>query len=242
MVIDIVIGLTLVIALFIGYQRGVIQPLLVEIFFLVALLVIVRDRHAYSAAMAKYLHSNAILDVFLALIVAVVAGYIGGRLGASIHRMPVVRGADGFLGIFIHVGFALLVSYILVSGLVAIDNTFKATYTSATLTLAQVQQMEKTVRSNPIASSLIDPHDLAKLEGQARTPNSPGARIETVSQLNQLATIFKDFVDPQLTSSRVAKPLLSFGHRLPVIGRVGPDDLPRKAPTPTPAPSAAPTK
>lgn len=234
----------MLVALFIGYQRGVIQPLLVEIFFLGALLVILRDRHSYTEAMAKYLHSNAILDVFLALIVAVVAGYVGGRLGASVHRMPVVRGADGFLGIFVHVGFALLVSYILLSGLVAIDNAFRATYTSATLTLVQVQQMERSVRSNAIASSLIDPRDLLKLEGEARTPSSPGARIETISQLNQLATIFKDFIDPQLASSRLARPILSFGHRLPLIGRVGPNDLPHRAaaPAPSPSPSAAPTK
>lgn len=241
MVIDIVIGITLVIALFVGYQRGVVQPLLAEIFFLGTLVIIIRDRHAYSEAMSKHLHSNAVLDVFLALIVAVVAGYVGGRLGAAVHRMPVVRGADGFLGIFIHVGFALLISYLVLSGLVAIDNAFKATYSSATLTLAQVQQMERAVRSNSIASSIIDTRDLLKLEGEARAPNSGGARIETVSQLNQLATIFKDFIDPQLTSSRTARPILSFGHRLPFIGRVGPSDLPRRpaTPVPSPAPSAS---
>lgn len=242
MVIDLVIGAALVVALVIGYQRGVIQPLLVEVFFLGALLIIIRDRHAYATAMARYLHSNAILDVFLALIVAVVAGYVGGKLGAAVHRMPVVRGADGFLGVFVHVGFALVVSYVLLSALVTIDNTFKASYSAATLTLAQVQQMERTVRSNQIASSIIDTRDLTKLEGQARTPDAGGAKLETVSQLSQLATIFKDFIDPQLTSSRSARPILGFGRRIPVIGRVGPDDLPAKAAAPAPSPSASPTR
>ena len=86
MFIDIAIVVALLIAIYVGYQRGVVQPLLVEIFFLIALLIIIRDRHAYQSAMEKYLHTNAVLDVFLALIVAVVAGFVGGQLGAMIHR------------------------------------------------------------------------------------------------------------------------------------------------------------
>lgn len=244
MVIDIAIGVALLIALFVGYQRGVIQPLLVELFFVVAILLIVRDRHAYTEAMSKYLHANTIFAVFIALIIAVVAGYIGGVAGAAIHRMPVVRGVDGFLGVFFHVGLTLLGAYFLLSALVALDKAFQVTYRTATLNAAQVQQMRQAITSNPLAASIVDTRDLDNLAKQALTPNSGGARIQTVSQLDQLATLFQDFVEPQLASSRLAKPVLAAGHRIPVIGKVGPADLPTPAPkaTPTPTPKPSPTK
>lgn len=242
MVIDIAIGVALLVALFVGYQRGVVQPLLVELFFLVAILLIVRDRNAYTEAMGKYLHANTIFAVFIALIIAVIAGYIGGVAGAAIHRMPIVRGIDGFLGIFFHVGLTLVAAYFLLSGLVALDKAFQVTYRTTTLNAAQVQQMRQAVTSNPIASSIVNTKDLDALTKQAQAPDSSGARIQTISQLDQLATLFQDFVEPQLASSRLAKPLLSAGHRIPLIGKVGPADLPSPAPKATPTPAPSPSK
>ena len=244
MVIDIVIAIVVLLALFAGYQRGVIQPLMAELFFVIALLLILRDRNAYVDAMSRYFHANSIFAVFIALIIAVVAGYIGGIVGAAIHRMPVVRGVDGFLGVFFHVAIALLFCYFVLSALVALDKAFEVTYKTATLTAAQIQQMRSAVTSNPLASTIVDTRDLDALMKQATAPNSQGAHIQTVSQLDQLATLFQDFVEPQLASSRVARPLLSVGHKIPIIGRVGPGDLPKPAASPSasPKPSASPTK
>jgi uncharacterized membrane protein required for colicin V production len=236
---DIAIAVVLLIALFVGYQRGVIQPLLVEIFFLGAILIILRDRQAYSNAMSHYLHANPIFSVFIALIIAVVAGYIGGMVGAAIHRMPVIRGVDGFLGIFIHVGVALLVVYLLLSALVQLDRAFTPTAKAATLTLAQVDQLQKQLLANPLTASLVDTRDLAKLRKEAQSPT--GARLADVPQLNQLQTFFFDFVQPQLHGSRLAPYVLTIGSKVPVIGRVNAADLKalEKA-TATPSPSAKP--
>ena len=242
MFIDIAIVVALLIAIYVGYQRGVVQPLLVEIFFLIALLIIIRDRHAYQAAMEKYLHSNAVLDVFLALIVAVVAGFVGGQLGAMIHRMPVVRGVDGFLGVFVHAGFAILISYVLLSALVAFDKAFSPTVNAASLTLKQVQTLQSNIEGNPLAAFFVDEKDLAKLRQEATT--SGGARLETVSQLSQLQNFYEQFLQPQLDSSRAAPIIMSIGQKIPVIGHAGPKDLPKTAvsPTPKPSPSPSPTK
>ena len=242
MFIDIAIVVALLIAIYVGYQRGVVQPLLVEIFFLIALLIIIRDRHAYQAAMEKYLHTNAVLDVFLALIVAVVAGFVGGQLGAMIHRMPVVRGVDGFLGVFVHAGFAILISYVLLSALVAFDKAFSPTVNAASLTLKQVQTLQSNIEGNPLAAFFVDEKDLAKLRQEATT--SGGARLETVSQLSQLQNFYEQFLQPQLASSRAAPIIMSIGQKFPVIGHAGPKDLPKTAvsPTPKPSPSPSPTK
>jgi len=236
--IDIAIGIVLLIALVVGYQKGVIQPLLVEIFFLAALLVIITDRDAYAAAMSRYLHANPILSVFLALIVAVVAGYIGGVVGAAIHRMPVVRGIDGLLGIFVHVGVATLVVYLLLSALVQLDKAFTATARTATLTLAQVNALQNQLLSNPLTASIVDKNDLAKLRKEAQTPT--GARLADTPQLNQIQTIF-DFVQPQLHQSRLAPYVLLVGSKVPVIGHTTPDELKALAtPSPKPTPSGSP--
>ena len=242
MFIDIAIVVALLIAIYVGYQRGVVQPLLVEIFFLIALLIIIRDRHSYQAAMEKYLHINAVLDVFLALIVAVVAGFVGGQLGAMIHRMPVVRGVDGFLGVFVHAGFAILISYVLLSALVAFDKAFSPTVNAASLTLKQVQTLQSNIEGNPLAAFFVDEKDLAKLRQEATT--SGGARLETVSQLSQLQNFYEQFLQPQLASSRAAPIIMSIGQKIPVIGHAGPKDLPKTAvsPTPKPSPSPSPTK
>jgi hypothetical protein len=242
--IDIAIAVVLVIALLIGYQKGVIQPLLVEIFFLAALLIIIADREAYATAMQRYLHANPVLSVFLALIVAVVAGYIGGVVGAAIHRMPVIRGVDGLLGIFIHVGVATIVMYLLLSALVQLDKAFTATARTATLTLAQVNTLQSQLLGNPLTASIVDKNDLAKLRREAQSPT--GARLADTPQLNQLQTVF-DFVQPQLHQSRLAPYVLLVGSKAPVIGQTKPDDLkalakPSPSPSGSPKPTPSPTK
>ena len=242
MFIDIAIAIALLVAIYVGYQRGVVQPLLVEIFFLAALLIIIRDRHAYQAAMEKYLHTNAVLDVFLALIVAVVAGFVGGQVGGMIHRMPVVRGIDGFLGVFVHAGFVLVISYILLSALVAFDKAFSPTVNAASLTLKQVQALQTNIEGNPLTAFFVDEKDLTKLHQEATQPG--GARLETVSQLSQLQNFYEQFLQPQLASSRAAPYIMRIGQKIPLIGHAGPNDLPKTAvsPAPTPTPSPSPTK
>ena len=235
---DIAIGAVLLIALVVGYQKGVIQPLLVEIFFLAAILVIITNAEAYSAAMSRYLHAPGLLQVFLALIVAVVAGYIGGVAGAAIHRMPVVRGVDGLLGMFIHVGVATIVIYLLLSALVQVDKAFTAAR-SATLTLAQVNTLQSQLRGNPLTAAIVNAglkDDLAKLRKEAQTPS--GARLADAAGLSFLKTGV-DFVEPQLHQSRLAPYVLLVGSKVPVIGHTRPEDLKALA-TPTPSPSGSP--
>ena len=72
MIIDVVVVLVLIVSLIVGYQRGVIQPLLAEIFFFGTLLAVFRFHDQYTTDMQKYLHLNAVLAVFVALIIAVV--------------------------------------------------------------------------------------------------------------------------------------------------------------------------
>jgi uncharacterized membrane protein required for colicin V production len=239
LIIDIVVVLVVVIALFTGYQRGVIQPLMAEIFFFGTLLAIFRFHDQYTTEMQKLLHLTPVLSVFVALILAVVLGAVGGAIGGAFHRLEAIRGVDGLLGVFVHIVVTLIVVYLAVSALVTLDNAFEPALKSASLTLNQVNQLENEILSNPITAAMVSKADLATLKAQAS--KSGGARIDSVGGIHQLQQIYSDFVQPQLHSSRTVPVVLSFGQHLPLIGHVGPYDLkPLASASPTACPSPTP--
>ena len=245
LIIDVVVVLVLIVALIVGYQRGVIQPLMAEIFFFGTLLAVFRFHDQYTNEMAKIAHLNAVLSVFVALILAVIVGSIGGAIGGAFHRLEALRGIDGLLGIFVHVVVTLIVVYLAVAALVTLDNAFEPTLKSASLTLTQVNQLEHWILSNPITSAMVSKQDLDALKKAAS--KSSGASIDSVAGIHQLQQIFVDFLQPQLHSSRAVPVVLAIGSHIPVIGHVGPSDLkplPKVTPSPTPkvSPSPSPTK
>lgn len=245
MIIDIIVVLVLVIALITGYQRGVIQPLLAEIFFFGTLLAVFRFHDQYTTEMEKLLHLSAVFSVFVALILAVVAGAIGGSIGGAFHRMEAIRGVDGLLGVFVHGLVTVVVLYLAISALVVLDNAFEPALKSANLTLTQVNALESEILSNPITAAMVSKSDLDQLKANAAKSNA--AHLDQVGGIHQLEQIYVDFIQPQLHGSRTVPFILSFGHHLPLIGHVGPDDLkplpatsPNPCPTPTPKPTATP--
>jgi hypothetical protein len=241
-IIDLALVIFLVLALVLGYQRGVIQPLMSEIFFFGTLLVIFRFHDQYTAEMLK-VHVSAVLSVFAALILAIVMGAIGGAIGGAFHRLEAIRGVDGLLGIFVHVVVTLVVAYLAFSALVTLDNAFEPTLASASLTLKQVTQLENSILSNPITSAMVSKQDLQALKDAAANP--AGAHIDRVAGIHQLQQIYTDFLQPQLHGSRTVPIILGIGRHLPFIGHVGPSDLkplPTPRPSPLPSPSPSPSK
>jgi uncharacterized membrane protein required for colicin V production len=237
-IIDILVVLILVIALITGYQRGVIQPLMAEIFFFGTLLVVFRFHDQYTTEMQKLLHLTPVLAVFVALIIAVVLGAVGGAIGGAFHRMEAIRGVDGLLGVFVHAVVTLIVVYLAISALVTLDNAFEPALKTASLTLTQVNQLETQILSNPITAAMVSKSDLNALKAAAAKNNA--AHLDSVAGIHQLQQIYTDFIQPQLHGSRTAPIILGFGHRLPFIGHVGPSDL-HQAPTATPATCPSPT-
>jgi uncharacterized membrane protein required for colicin V production len=239
-IIDILVVLVLVIALITGFQRGVIQPLMAEIFFFGTLLVIFRFHNQYTNEMQKLLHLNAVLSVFVALIIAVVLGALGGAIGGAFHRMEAIKGVDGLLGVFVHGVVTLIVIYLAVSALVVLDNAFEPALKSASLTLTQVNDLESEILSNPITSAMVSKSDLEALKTAASKTNA--AHLDSVGGIHQLQQLYTDFLQPQLHSSRTVPFILGFGRHLPFIGHVGPSDLkPPPAATPSATPRTSPT-
>jgi uncharacterized membrane protein required for colicin V production len=240
-ILDGVIVVVLLVALFIGYQRGIIQPLMTYLFFFGALFLIYRDRDNFLNAVQHYLHASVVLAIFLALIIAVVAGYGGSVVGQALHRMPVARGIDGFLGIFLNVGIAIVVIYFVLSGLIVFDRAFTPFANNAKLTNAQVSTLSNQIESNPLTAALVDPKDLQKLKDA--TKKGQTTSLSTVSQLDNLSTFYEDIVRPQLQNSRIAPFIMRIGQKIPFLGHFGSSDLPANpSPTPKPSPSPSPVK
>ena len=239
MIIDVVVILVLIVSLIVGYQRGVIQPLLAEIFFFGTLLAVFRFHDQYTTEMQKLLHLNAVLAVFVALIIAVVMGAIGGAIGGAFHRLEAIRGIDGLLGVVVHGLVTLVIVYLAISALVTLDNAFEPALISASLTVTQVNDLETEILSNPITSAMVSKSDLQALKTAAA---KSGAHLDSVAGIHQLQQIYTDFLQPQLHSSRTAPIILGFGQHLPVIGHVKPSDLhtttasPARTATPSPTP------
>jgi uncharacterized membrane protein required for colicin V production len=246
MIIDVVVVLVLIVALIIGYQKGVIQPLMAEIFFFGTILLIFRFHDQYTTAVEKYLHLKPVFAVFIALILAVIVGAVGGAIGGAFHRLEAIRGVDGLLGVVVHVLVTLIVIYLAISALVTLDNAFEPVLKSASLSLKQVNQLESTILSNPITSAMVSKSDMQLLKNAASKPN--GAHLDNIQGIHQLQQIYTDFLQPQLHSSRTAPFILSFGQHLPVIGHVKPSDLhttaasPARTATPSHSPSPSPPK
>lgn len=246
MIIDVIVVLALIVALIVGYQKGVIQPLMAEIFFFGTILLIFRFHDQYTTKVHDILHLNAVIAVFIALILAVVMGAIGGAIGGAFHRLEAIRGVDGLLGVVVHVVFTVVVLYLAMSALVTLDNAFEPALRSASLSLAQVNQLEKTILSNPITSAMVSKSDMQALKNQAS--KASGAHLDSVAGIHQLQQIYTDFLQPQLHSSRSVPIILSIGQHIPVIGHVKPSDLhtitasPARISPPLHSPSPSPKK
>ena len=209
MVIDIAIVLVVIVAVVIGFQRGVIQPLMAEIFFFGTLLVVFRFHDQYTNEMQKLLHLNAVLSVAAALIIAIVLGAVGGAIGGAFHRMEAIKGIDGLLGVFVHGIVTLVVIYLAVSALVTLDNAFEPALKTASLTLTQVDNLENEILSNPITSALVSKSDLDSLKASAAKSNA--AHIESVGGIHNLEQIYTSVLQPQLHSSRLVPWILRLG-------------------------------
>src|SRR5438034_2673588 len=152
MIIDIFVALTVLGAAFVGFQRGFIQPLLAEILFVGTLLVLLNNRDTFLGFMKDVFHASAFIAVLAALIIATVFSYAGIRAGGIIHRMPSVRGWDGFLGVFVQALTAVVLAYGLLSAMVVVDRAVRPAANNAALSVAQVRVLKKELDSNALTA------------------------------------------------------------------------------------------
>ena len=224
MIIDILIVLIVIGAAWLGFQRGFIQPFLIELLSLGTLIFIYRNRNGFLDLTGAILHANAVLAFFLALALAAVMGYIGAQLGSIVHKMPVVMGPDGFAGLPGQFLFGIGLCYLLISGVIVMNKTFTP-LTAPTVNATQLQVIERQLSSNLFTAGLVDSRDLQPYQAQAKKGTVKLADLPAIGQFQSLS---HDFLEPQLASSRLAPAVMSVGHRIPGLGHYTSRDIPKK--------------
>lgn len=225
MIIDVLIVLVVVGTAWVGFQRGLIQPLLAELFALVTLLVILHNRSGFTATADALFHTGAVLAVLVALVLAGLMGYLGARIGGSIHRMPVVRGVDGFLGVWVQALFGIAICYLLIAGIIVANRAFTP-LTAPNVNAAQLRTLEGQLSQNLFTSTVLDGSDVQTFNARAGKPG--GVQLADVPGLSPLQSISHDILEPQLAGSHLAPFVMSVGHRIPGLGPFGSRDLPRR--------------
>jgi hypothetical protein len=223
-IIDALIVLVVVGTAWLGFQRGLVQPLLAELLGLGTLLIILHNRSSFVGVTQALFHANGFLAVALALALAGTLGYLGARLGGAIHRMPVVQGVDGFLGVWMQTLFGIAVCYVLISGIIVIDRAFTP-LTAATVNAAQLRSLEGQLAGNAFTSTALDGADAEAMNARAARPG--GVKLSDVPGVGALQGA-QSLMQSQLTGSHLAPFVMTVGHRIPGLGPFGSRDLPRR--------------
>lgn len=225
MIIDILIVLVILATAWVGFQRGLIQPLLAELFALGTVLIILHNRELFAGFMQGVFHATGALDVVIAVILAILMGYLGARLGGAIHRMPVVRGADGFVGLWLQILFGVGLCYVLIAGVIVMSRAFTPIQ-AGTVNATQLKALEAQLATNPVTSSVVDGKALEPYDTRAARPG--GVRVSDLPGIGQLQSVYSGLLQSQVAGSRLAPFVMNTGRRIPGLGPYAARDLPGK--------------
>ncbi|MBO0745192.1 MAG: CvpA family protein [Candidatus Dormibacteraeota bacterium] len=241
-ILDLVILVFVAGAVFVGYKYGTVQPVFALLGFVLVGVILVGHWSGFSRFLDQHIHSNGVVDALLILALAILVGWAGWKLGGFVHRMPIVRGADGLLGVVVCGLIAIWLLYGVLSLGAALGKAFDGTIGQTTTTEAQAQAIRVWVQGNPVLRLMVSTSEVQQLVQAAKTPNNPNSAISDFSSLQQLQTIYRVVFESQLRSSHLAPIVMWIGQHTPIIGHEGPSDLPsRAAPTPAVSPSVTPT-
>jgi hypothetical protein len=224
-IIDVLIVLVVAATAWLGFQRGLVQPLLAELLALGTLLVILHNRSSFAAVAAAFFHASGFLAVVVAAVMAGLMGYLGARVGGMIRKMPVVTGVDGFLGVWLQALFGIGLCYVIISGIIVMDRAFSPISTQ-NVNAAQLGALERELSANAFTSGAVDRHELRSFEARAARPG--GVAVADLPGLSVLQGLQRDLLEPQLASSHLARLVMSVGRHIPGMGPFGPQDIPAR--------------
>jgi hypothetical protein len=224
-IIDVLIVLVVLGAAWVGFQRGLVQPLLAELFALATLLIILHNRDAFGSLTGALFHAGGFLAVIVGLVMVILMGYLGAKIGGAIHRMPVVRGVDGFLGVFFQVLFGIALCYVLISGII-VANRALAPLTTPNLSARQIVALEQQLAGNPFTSTILQGGEVATINALAARPG--GIKVSDIPIVGQIQSTTRDLLAPQLAGSHLAPFVMNVGHRIPGLGSFVAADLPKR--------------
>ena len=221
MILDLLIVVVLLAAAIFAFQRGTIQPVLAEVTFFGLLYLFGAHSAGFAGLTRPVSRGSGLIDAAFALAIAMACTVGAAWVGGRIHRMPVVRGPDGFFGIFINVGLALIALDVLIGALAAMDQADRPVTQSSKLTATQADRVANVIDSNFVSSALVGQRDVAAL--RAAGPGGLDPRL--TPQLVRVERFYDDWLHTDLLASRLAPRIVSLCSHL---GGIKPSALPTK--------------
>jgi uncharacterized membrane protein required for colicin V production len=210
------LGIIVVIGLgvLIGWRNGLIGPLLAEATFLIGYWIFAT--HPGLVALVPSSVPRPLAPFIVPVVLGLAVGFIGRAVFQMLFRLPLSRQVDKMLGAGANGALAFVIVYVVLLGLVSAGTVLDPLARVSALRPTQVVAMQTLLAANPQAAGMVPSSELSRLAGVAAVRPVP------LSQLGQYAKVidyYERTLRPQLATSQLARLVLNYGHRIPLIGR-----------------------
>ena len=211
---DIAILVILAVALLLGFLHGLFRPLITWA-FIIAGVAIGFGHPQVAARFAPSAAWRPVMGLVVVGVFAIVGFLLAHLIAPHIYRLiPGMGALDRVGGMLLSGVLALVMIFVLLSGLVTLDNASAPIDGSGTVSAAQIGQIRQFVDGNPAARIALDPTELQTLE---TTPGATGGPDSQIGQVNLVLGILRN-LHIQMAESKVAPVIFNAGERVPFLG------------------------
>jgi hypothetical protein len=216
-VLDLVLALVLVAAVFIGLRRGLVGPLVGELGFLVAVVLTIRF-HAQADRLLTGVPEWLVTPV-MTILLTIVIGILTRPLVGLLRRVPVIGSIDRSAGAAANGVLAFLLIYWAIGAVLDFDRQVYPTLRTGLITAQQIEQYRGVIAANPVAKQYANDAQIRQAERIAAQNPLPVRALQQVEQF--LDFYVRDVRDP-LLGSKLAPIINDLGGRLPLVGHPRP--------------------
>jgi len=214
--IDIACVAILVLALLHGLLKGLFRPLITWA-FVIAGVAVGFGHPGVAARFAPSAGWRPLMGLVVVVVFTVVGFLVAHLVAPRIYRLiPGMGLLDRLGGAVLSLVLAFVVLFLLLNGLVTVDRTTAPIDGITPVSVAELQQIQQLVASNPAASIALSQPQLQALEGEV----SSGSSATPAADIGQLSTVLGVLrnVHIQMVQSKVAPVIFKIGESLPFLG------------------------
>ncbi|MGA3184740.1 MAG: CvpA family protein [Candidatus Dormibacteria bacterium] len=214
--IDIACVAILVLALLHGLLKGLFRPLITWA-FVIAGVAVGFGHPGVAARFAPSAGWRPLMGLVVVVVFTVVGFLVAHLVAPRIYRLiPGMGLLDRLGGAVLSLVLAFVVLFLLLNGLVTVDRTTAPIDGITPVSVAELQQIQQLVASNPAASIALSQPQLQALEGEV----SSGSSATPAADIGQLSTVLGVLrnVHIQMMQSKVAPVIFKIGESLPFLG------------------------
>ncbi|MGO8687479.1 MAG: CvpA family protein [Candidatus Dormibacteria bacterium] len=211
---DIAILVILAVALLLGFLHGLFRPLITWA-FIIAGVAIGFGHPGVAARFAPSAGWRPVMGLVVVVVFAVVGFLVARLIAPRIYRLiPGMGALDRVGGMLLSGVLALVMIFILLSGLVTLDRATAPLDGNGTVSAAQINEVRQFVASNPAAGIALDPAELQSLENSLGSTSEPASQL---AQANFVLGVLRN-LHIQMAESKVAPIVFNAGERVPFLG------------------------